>query len=548
MEVVLGVSMTPAAVRMVLVEGAGGDGVTLDTSVADADAGAAEQVVAAILGTREGAAAGAHRLVAIGVAWTDHAGGARLRDALRAGGIDDVVMVSELHAASALAQAVGRRTGCARTALVFVERDDVTLAVVRTVDGAVVAVQSRALCTEDPVDDLRAMVAALEHTAEPPEAVFLMGAGRDVADLAARVAEGTTLPVHGPDDAELALARGAALAAASTPRFEAATVQVSEVADPGPLADTAAGATQLAAAGYMAPLGYSALPDDAADEVVSDDGEGEAAAAAEPAEKPFLLVGSTLAAIFVVGVTALVLSLVVRISPAVEQRGDRAEMLGPMSPGVAQDPARAEPSPAIETIQAPRPVVQEAPRTVFVPAPAQVVVAPAPAPAAPAPVAPPAEPPVAFAPPAEPPAAPAPSAPPITVPAPAAPALPPIVVAPVIPFLPPLWQSPIRIPSVPAPVTVPQVTTAPSSVPPVTTAPSTVPSVTTVPTSSVTSATSPPAAPVPTTIPSSASLPTAESPAPDSEGSGRRGSGSRGSADSNGSQGPVWPLWPLGGQ
>lgn len=532
MEVVLGVSMTPTAVRMVLVEGAGGDGVTLDTNIVDADSDAAEQVVAAILGTREGAAEGAHRLAAVGVAWTDHADGARLREALRSGGVDDVVMVSELHAASALAQAVGRRTGCARTALLLVERDDATLAVVRTADGAVVAVQSRALCAGDAVDDLGAMVAAVEHTAEPPEAVFLMGAGRDVADLAERIAGRTTLPVHGPDDADLALARGAALAAASTPRFEAATVQVSAGA-PELFADTAAGETQLAAAGYMAPLGYSALPDEGVDVV----GEVDQAAGDEappgPAEKPFLLVGSTLAAVFVVGVTALVLYLVVRISPAVEQRGDPAEILAPGSATAAQEPAPAQPSPAVETIQAPRPVVQEAPRTVFVPAPA------APAPAAPE-AAPVALPPPAAAPAAPPavpePAAPAPAAvpPPVAVPAPAAPALPPIVVAPVIPFLPPLWQSPIRIPAVPATKS------------PVTVTPSTAVSTTSVPSST----SAPAGAPVPSSSPAP---PTADSPAPAAagQGPGRRGSGSgsQGSDDSGsqGSDGPIWPLWPLGG-
>ena len=39
-----------------------------------------------------------------------------------------------------------------------------------------------------------------------------------------RSPRGTTLPVHTPEDADLALARGAALAAANTPRYEAATV------------------------------------------------------------------------------------------------------------------------------------------------------------------------------------------------------------------------------------------------------------------------------------------------------------------------------------
>lgn len=498
MEVVLGVSMTPTTVGMVLVEGAGGDGVTLDTALAIPGADAADQVAAAILGTRESAAEGAHHVAAIGVAWTDHADGARLRDALRARDIDDIVMVSELHAASALAQAVGRRLGCARTALLFVERDDVTLAVVRTGDGAVVAARSRVLAADDPADELRGMVVELEHTAEPPEAVFLVGAGRDVAMLAERVADGTTLSVYAPDEAELALARGAALAAANAPRLEAATVQVCTGST-----DTLAAQTQLAAAGYLAPLGYSAFDDDEAAEPDQ--------APVEAAEKPFLLVGSALAAVFVIGMAALVISLAIRISPVVEQRPE------PPSPA-AQQSVEAPPPPTIETIQAPRPVaqevVQQAPRTVFVPTP--VAVPPTPAPVAPVPVVPAPE----VVPAAT---APVPAAPPASI-APA-PALPPIVLAPLIPL--PLLASPIRIPAVPA---------TPPSAPPVPAPPAPI-------TEPATPKT--PSTPTAQTVPPDSSViatPTADSPEPDSSGKRQRRGGS--DSDSRGSPSQIWPLWP----
>jgi hypothetical protein len=61
-DIVLGVSMTPTTVRMVLVEGEKADGVTVDHDVFDitgiegsATSSAAEQVVAAVLGTQESA-------------------------------------------------------------------------------------------------------------------------------------------------------------------------------------------------------------------------------------------------------------------------------------------------------------------------------------------------------------------------------------------------------------------------------------------------------------------------------------------------------------
>ena len=399
MEIVLGVSMTPTAVRMALVEGAAADGITVDHDTFDVDAGV-DQVIAAILGTRESAAEGGHRLVSTGVAWTDHTGAARLRGKLRAHGITDAVLVSELHAASALAQAIGQTVGCDRTALVFLEGETATLAVVQTADGAVVKVQSR------ETGAVPEMIAALESLDSPPQAVFVMGPGLSDADtqaLRAKIAGRTTLPVHCPQDADLALARGAALASAHTPRYEAETIGLL----PPELSDTAAGPTQMAPAGYMAPLGFSAVPDDddaSADPFGYDDRSDAADPVVEPDRKSFLLVGSALAAVFVVGVAALVISLAVSIKPVVEQRPDpgnpAAVPNSQADQGSAAVPATAPVAPP-QTIQAPVPVVQVAPRTVYVtpapkapivvqeaPAPVAAPVEPAPAAPAPAPVAP----------------------------------------------------------------------------------------------------------------------------------------------------------------
>ena len=127
MDIVLGVSMTPTTVRMVLVEGEKADGITVDHDVFEvaADDGSAinvaDQVVAAVLGTKESAPTGGHHLKSIGVTWSDHAEASALRDALAAHGIDDVMLVSAGHAAASLAQAVGRAVGYDTTALLFIE-------------------------------------------------------------------------------------------------------------------------------------------------------------------------------------------------------------------------------------------------------------------------------------------------------------------------------------------------------------------------------------------------------------------------------------------
>ena len=446
MDIVLGVSMTPTTVRMVLVEGEKADGVTVDHDVFDissddASATASEQVVTAILGTRESATEGGHRLVSTGVTWRDHDEAAALRDALAAHKIDDVMLVSELHAAGALAQAVGRAVGYDRTALMFLERDTATLAVVETTDGSIVKVQKQDLHTEDAVAELGAMVAGLGELDAPPQGVFVVGSGVSAAAIKLQLDSATSLPVSAPEEAELALARGAALASANAPLFEASTVGLGYAQD--------SAVTQMAGVGYMeapaapAALAYSEVNDEAVAgpefEPVADATGARPVAAAQQGRKPFLLVGSALTSIFVIGVTALVISLAVSIRPTVDQRPNPGESVivptqeapPPATPEAALPPA---PAPPPETIPAPKPVVQEAPqpqapRTVFVERPAPAPAAPAPAPAAPAP------------------AAPAPIAPPVVAPAPVAPYTPPPIIVLPRPQLPPIlrpWDPPRR--------------------------------------------------------------------------------------------------------
>ncbi|UGT78305.1 hypothetical protein LTT02_15615 [Mycolicibacterium smegmatis] len=450
MDIVLGVSMTPTTVRMVLVEGENADGITVDHDVFDVTAvedaatmSAADQVVAAILGTQESADAGGHHLKSIGVTWSDHSDASALRDSLTAHGIDDVMLVSEGHAAAALAQAVGRAVGYDTTALLFIDRDAATLSVVQTEDGSVVKVLGSSLHSTDAMAVLSDMAAAVAAQETPPDGMFIVGSGVDVSSVKEHLQHLVSMPVNAPEEPELALARGAALASATAPALEASTVGLAYSQDPdGPTAGSAyalAGLdTQLAPAG--SDLG--SLVDGGVDEL--DPAVFNEVAAADEERKPFLLVGSALTSVFVIGVVALVISLAVSIRPTVDQRPAPAQgAVVPTAP-VAKAPAPAPapeakpvqeappPAPPPEIIKAPVPVVQEAPqpqappRTVYVEQPQ----APAPAPAAPppAPEAPP----------------PAPVAPVLPAPAPVYQPpgyIPPVVVLPRVPsiFRPP-WE------------------------------------------------------------------------------------------------------------
>jgi putative ABC transport system ATP-binding protein len=220
--------MAPTTVRMVLVEGENADGVTVNqdnfdlTTNGDAPTiTAPDQVISAILGTRENAADGGYQLKSTGVTWADPAEAAALRKGLAARKIENVVLVSAFLAAAALAQAVGNATNYARTALLFVESDSATLAVVNTADGSVADVRRRFLPEDDDeaVAELVEMVTGVAEMEAHPEGVFVVGSGLDIAPIKPALEAGTSLPVSVPDEPEMALARGAALASANAPIF-----------------------------------------------------------------------------------------------------------------------------------------------------------------------------------------------------------------------------------------------------------------------------------------------------------------------------------------
>ncbi|UEA22380.1 hypothetical protein LK460_00470 [Mycobacterium avium subsp. avium] len=405
---------------MVLVEGENGDGATVDednfdvaTSEDAATVTASDQVLSAILGTRQGAAEGGYQLASTGVTFTDPVEAAALRDKLAAHKVENVMLVSAFLAAAALAQAVGHRTNHAHTALLYIEPDTATLAVVDSADGSIADVRRQPLPEDDEaaVAELASMVSNAENLETRPDAVFVVGSGIDIPLIKPALEAATTLPLTAPEEPDTALARGAALASAHAPLFASSTAALAYAQDPGtgainPLA-VAPGYFETPADAGADGLAYSAVPDDP-DEFFT----GTQAAATELVDadyadrSSFKLVGSAVAAIFVIGVVALVVSLAIAIRPTANVRPSPNQnvVVAPTRPA----PAAPAPAPAPE---APAPAPAAAPQ-----APAPAPEAPAPAPAAPAPA------PVQVAP------VPVPEAP---APAPAAPPPPPPAVAPI---------------------------------------------------------------------------------------------------------------------
>ncbi len=122
------------------------------------------------------------------------------------------------------------------------------------------------------------------------------------------------MPVIAPEEPQLALARGAALASANAPRYDTSTIGLAYSQDPDgttvyPLA-LADDATTF--------LGHADASPDTADIASDSDDVPERS-------KPFLL-GSSLTAIFVAGMMALAIAMAVSARPTVDQGSDDMTM------------------------------------------------------------------------------------------------------------------------------------------------------------------------------------------------------------------------------
>ncbi|KUI13684.1 hypothetical protein AU191_17285 [Mycolicibacterium acapulense] len=229
MDAVLGLSVTPSAVGLVLVEGQGADGATVDREAIEilptrrsSPRHASDEAAAAVLRTEALAASRGHRLHTIGVTWSDdaQAEASLLLRSLRECGFDNAVAVQLPDASEALAWGVAELIGNEVTAVCVIEYDAVIALVVDTREGAVQTAVSHSIDSEESL--IRWLNTVFTRVDWRPEALVLVGSGADLDAIMPRLETVLSVPVFAPAEAELALARGAALAAADSgpPAFE----------------------------------------------------------------------------------------------------------------------------------------------------------------------------------------------------------------------------------------------------------------------------------------------------------------------------------------
>ncbi|QZT64890.1 DUF7159 family protein [Mycolicibacterium austroafricanum] len=226
MDAVLGLSVTPSAVGLVLVEGQDVDGITLDGDGFEVGAGGAadalctsEQATAAVRRSEAVAADLGRRVHSIGVTWSDDADteASLLLKSLSAAGFDNIVPVRLSEATDALARRIAKVMGYRTTAVCVIEPEQL-IALVATDEGAVQTAVNHSVVTEEDLIGWLSSVFARADWA--PEALVLVGSAEDLDGLSPILEDALAVPVFSPDAAQLALARGAALACASTGDFD----------------------------------------------------------------------------------------------------------------------------------------------------------------------------------------------------------------------------------------------------------------------------------------------------------------------------------------
>ncbi|VCT90176.1 hypothetical protein MHAS_01880 [Mycolicibacterium hassiacum DSM 44199] len=235
-DAVLGLSVTPTAVGLVLVEGPNADGATVDREAFEIVRGrheapeqTAEQVAAAVLRVEARCAERGDRLRTIGLTWSDDArkDATLLLRSLGHHGFDDTVAVRMADAAEALTWGVADAIGREVTAVCLIEPDTVMVIIAHAGEAAV---QSAVRSAPDDEHALAGWLHAVFTRAEwPPEALVLAGSGGGLDELMPLLEAELAIPVYTPADAELALARGAALAAEPETEFAADTAAVARV-------------------------------------------------------------------------------------------------------------------------------------------------------------------------------------------------------------------------------------------------------------------------------------------------------------------------------
>ncbi|MGH3633300.1 MAG: DUF7159 family protein, partial [Mycobacterium sp.] len=260
---VLGLSLTSTAAGWVLVEGRDADGAIVDHDDLAVRTGGgtravktAERVTAAVLRARALATRHDQRVHVIGLTWSDDvaAEAALLLESLTDAGFDNVVPIQVLQATEMFAQGVAPVVGYDETTVCVLDGESATVVMV---DGADDQTQTAVKHLKGgPERLIRWLTTMFDRSAWQPSGVVVVGSDHDLGALSCQLEKALPVPVFTQSGAQMALARGAALASAQSMQFTDAELVESIdriTADPVPSRSRSyAGALTMLAVGAVA--------------------------------------------------------------------------------------------------------------------------------------------------------------------------------------------------------------------------------------------------------------------------------------------------------
>ena len=266
MDLVLGLSVTSTAVRWVLVEGTTGEGAPVDRGALDITDDApfdADGLLSVLLDANESVVeSGVH---AVGVTWTtdaDAAAGALSWRRWTARGLENVVSVSEIEAAEALAGGIADIAGYDDVAVCIFEPDATLVAMVNA-DGVTVDRQDRPADGDDDVE-LTGSVIALDLNDRQLDAIFVVGSA-DLDPVVSSMDTVAAAPVISSAEADMAMARGrrwpSALAVNTLDDAAAPLLKLRGMSKTAVLTSVVAAAAVTLVVSLSVALGLQATPD-----------------------------------------------------------------------------------------------------------------------------------------------------------------------------------------------------------------------------------------------------------------------------------------------
>ena len=216
MRTVLGLSKTSTSIGWVLVDGRDADGDTLDHDAFDIDIGekvsdgSITEPAATARRAQAIATATGYTVNCVRVTWSDHVHTdvPVLRKALAESGFDEVVTVPLAEATKAWAKSIARVNGHEKTAVCILDREAASLSVIDTRNGAV---QTATANSRDSAGVIDWLTTVFHRDGWRPESLYLIGSRCDLDAIAGPLDEHLAVQVVASLDAQLVLARGAAL-------------------------------------------------------------------------------------------------------------------------------------------------------------------------------------------------------------------------------------------------------------------------------------------------------------------------------------------------